>query len=460
MSKIPLAIDKNYCASWDVFCGIRELLQNAKDADDNGHRMTVEHFPRTARLEITSANVHIDPARLLILGKSDKTPGQQRGQFGEGFVLGTLALVRKGHEVKFTNGNLSWQVAFEAADAGHPFEGSELLTFKSRKVVVTEQDFKVVIDGISAEAWRILRKLFLFLDAPQPDDTFALSTGTLLLEPARQGQVFSRGIFVRTYENLACGYDMNNLELDRDRNALNEWDLQYKLGALWQEACAKRPDLAAPRIYVMAKNNAAEMRNLKHHADERLLQRVRECFTREHGEDAAPVTDMAAAQVVTQAGATPVVVSNTLEELLVKSGLSAVTVATRFAGTVEGMYSPKDLTDAENAMLTRLAPFAPVLAVVSFRGNQNICRLINDNTTVGVERRLLAGSFRALLASTLIAVSQQKAIPPLDILLNHIAGPLDATPPATVNENDVTSTAAQLSTLYKDIHDATDDIAF
>jgi hypothetical protein len=44
--------------------------------------------------------------------------------------------------------------------------------------------------------------------------------------------VFSRGIFVRTFEDLACGYDMNSLELDRDRNALNEWDLHYKLGKI------------------------------------------------------------------------------------------------------------------------------------------------------------------------------------------------------------------------------------
>jgi hypothetical protein len=419
MSKIILAIDKNYCASWDVFCGIRELLQNAKDGDDAGHAMTVVHSPRAARLTIANANVYVDPSRLLILGKSDKTPGQQRGQFGEGFVLGTLALVRRGHDVKFTNGSLTWKVSFEHAEAGHPFEGSELLTYKSRKIAAPYSDFKVEIENISTEAWNILRKMFLFIDVPNAGDKLALPTGTLLLAPAHKGHVFARGIFVRVFE------DMNYLELDRDRNALNEWNLQYKLGELWQDACRQHPEIAVPRIYEMAKNDTAEMRNLKHHADTRLLQHLRDRFNAEHGADAAPVTDMTAARQVSQVGATPVVVSNTLEELLVKSGLSVATVAARLEGVVETRYAPNALTDLEDEVLSHLAPFIPVLAVVSFRGNQEICRLINDNTTVGVERRLLGGSFKTLLASALAVEAKRRDVLPFDLLLSHVADPVD-----------------------------------
>ena len=420
MAKIPLAIDKNYCASWGVFAGIRELLQNAKDADEDGHRMTIEHFPRTSRLVISNANIYVDPSRLLILGKSDKAPGQKRGQFGEGFVLGTLALLRKGHDVKFTNGDLSWNVSFEIADVGHPFEGSELLTFKSRKVSACEPDFKVEIDNIPTEVWTELRKLFIFLDPPKAADTIETTTGTLLLAPTRKGQVFSRGIFVRSFEDLACGYDMSHLELDRDRNALNEWDLHYKLGRLWQEACSQNPELAAPRVYDMAKADAVEVRQLKYHADAKLLKHVRDRFSEEHGEDAAPVTTMAAARDVENVGAKPVVVSNTLQELLDKGGLSAATVSARMEGTVEARFSPGDLSPNERAAVHRLDAFLPAMVVVSFRGTKAACRLVEHDRIVGVERRLLTAPFKELLTSALHMEAKRRNVTAFDILLEHI----------------------------------------
>jgi hypothetical protein len=428
MAKIPLAIDKNYCASWGVFAGVRELLQNAKDADEDGYKMTIEHFPRTARLVVTNANIYVDPSKLLILGKSDKMPGQKRGQFGEGFVLGTLALLRKGHDVKFTNGDLSWTISFEQPDVGHPFEGQELLTFKSRKVSARETDFKIEIDNIPIEVWNELKKLFLFLDPPKAADILEMSSGTLLLAPARKGQVFSRGIFVKVFEDLACGYDMKFLELDRDRNALDEWSLHYKLGSLWQEACSQKPALAAPRVYEMAKADAAEVRQLKYHADAKLLKHVRERFEEEQGPDASPVTTMAAAKEAESVGAKPVVVSNTLQELLEKGGLSAATVAARMEGTIEERFAPGDLTREEWVALDRVTPFLPSMSVVTFRGTKAACRLINEDKIVGVERRLLSAPFKELLTSALTAEAKRRNVQPLDILLEHVAR--EAEPPA------------------------------
>jgi hypothetical protein len=428
MAKIPLAIDKNYCADWGVFAGIRELLQNAKDADEDGYKMTIEHFPRTARLEITNTHIYVDPSKLLILGKSDKVPGQKRGQFGEGFVLGVLALVRKGHDVKFSNGDLSWTIAFEQPDVGHPFEGQELLTFKSRKISVREINFKIEIDNIPTEVWTELKKLFLFLDPPKPADTLEMTQGTLLLADARKGQVFSRGIFVRVFEDLACGYDMKHLNLDRDRRMVDEWDLHYKLGSLWQEACAQKPELAAPRVYAMAKADAAEVRQLKYHADAKLLKHVRERFEEEQGADASPVTTMAAAKEAESVGAKPVVVSNTLQELLEKGGLSAATVAARMEGTVEERFAPADLTPAEWATLDRVTPFLPSMSVVSFKGSKAACRLIDSDKIVGVERRLLSVPFKELLTSALNAEAKRRNVQPLDILLEHVAR--EAEPPA------------------------------
>jgi sulfur carrier protein ThiS len=429
MAKIPLAIDKNYCSTWGVFEGCREFLQNAKDADEDGYKMTIEHFPRTSRLEISNAHIYVDPAKLLILGKSDKTPGEKRGQFGEGFVLGTLALIRKGHDVKFVNGDLSWTVAFEQPDVGHPFEGQELLTFKSRKISVRETSFKVEVEGITTDIWAALRKLFLFLDPPKPADTHETQQGTLLLAPELVGKVFSRGIFVRQFEDLSCGYDMKHLTLDRDRRMVDEWDLHYKLGHLWQEVCKLQPELAAPRVYEMAKANAAEVRNLKYHADEKLLKSVRDRFEAEHSVDASPVTSMAAAKEAESIGAKPVVVSTTLKELLEKGGLSAETVAAKMEGTVEARFAPADLTLEEREAVDRLEQVVPAFAVVTFRGTKFACRLIDENSLVGVERRMLTEPFKKLLTSAVAVEAKRRGVMPLDVLLEHVAREKAPPPP-------------------------------
>ena len=306
-------------------------------------------------------------------------------------------------------------------DVGHPFEGQELLTFRSRKLAAREPDFKVEIDNIPTEVWDELKKLFLFLDPPKAAHVLETSTGTLLLRPERKGQVFSRGIFVKAFEDLACGYDMKHLELDRDRNALDEWSLHYKLGQLWQEACVKHPELAAPRVYDMAKADAAEVRQLKYHADAKLLAHVREKFNEEHGVDASPVTTIAAAKEAESVGAKPVVVSNTLQELLDKGGLSAATVAARMEGTIEARFAPSDLSHDERNVLDRLMPFLPEMSIVAFKGAKAACRLIEEGKIVGVERRLLSMPFKELLTSALHAEAKRRSIQPLDILLEHVA---------------------------------------
>jgi hypothetical protein len=431
MAKISLAIDKNYCASWGVFEGIREFLQNAKDAEDDGYSMTIEHFPRTSRLEITTRGIYIDPSKLLILGRSDKTPGERRGQFGEGFVLGTLALVRKGHDVKFVNGDLSWNVSFERPDAGHPFQHNELLTFKSRKISVQEPDFKLEIESITTDIWAAIKKLFLFLEPPKPNEMFEMSAGRLLIHPDRKGQVFARGIFVRLFEDLVCGYDMHRLELDRDRRMVDEFHLHYNLGQLWQEACGKHPDLAAPKVYEMAKANSAEVRQLKYHADAKLLKHVRDRFEAEHGEHAAPVTTMTHARAAESAGVTPIVVSDTLRELLEKGGLSAEAKAEQLSGTVKQRFSPTELTAEALHAVARLEAFLPKMVIVAFHGDDAKCRLIDDKKVVGVDHRLLVGPFKKLLNAALHSESQRRGIPVLDILLEHLDPP---PPPAATNE--------------------------
>ncbi len=419
MAKIPLTISKNYCSDWGVFQGIREMLQNAKDADEDGHTMTIEHFPRTSRLEITSAKVFVDPAKLLVLGESDKGMGRKRGQFGEGFVLGCLALMRKGCDVSFRNGDHSWNVAFEQPDPGHPLAGSELMTFKSRALAAREQDFRVEIENIPTNVWDVLKRLFLFVTAPAASETLETPHGTLLLNPDYVGQVFAKGIFVRKFENLTCGYDLVGLTLDRDRRFVDEWDLHYKLGQIWKDASNTYPSLAAPRLYDMVKTGTVEAKHVKYHADDKILKDVRERFEKENGASAVPVSTMAEAKDIEDAGGKPTMVNDVLKELLEKGGLSLEKAKTQLDGQIEARFTPYDLTGDEQVALARLLGVVPEFIIVTFKGKA-ACRLIDDDKKVGLDRRLLAEPFNKALKSLVNTEARRRKIEPFDILLEHV----------------------------------------
>lgn len=429
MAKIQLTIDKNYCSGWGVWHGVRELLQNAKDAEDyEGRSMEVAHYPRTNRLEITTRNAYVDPSALLVLGKTSKAGGGQRGKFGEGFALGVLALVRHGCDVKFRNGDHSWSVGFESPEPGHPLEGNELLTFRSRELQAKESDFKVEVENISTAAWDIIRNKVLFLSPPKSSETITVSNGMMLLHPDKKGEVYVRGLFVRKFEDLSVGYDIHHVELDRDRQMINEWDLHYALGQMWAKACEIAPELSTKHIYAMAQEGTPEVKNLKYHADDKLLQQMRDRFEGDHGADAIPVTTNHEARDVEQAGGKPQMVSSVMKELLEKTGLSVENAKKRLESVVERRWAPGELLHGEHQVseaalrcLTKLEAVLPQLVIVTFRGDKPGCHLIDEKTVVALDRRLLETPRQAFQVAV-AAEAQRRGISPLDVLLDHVSG--------------------------------------
>jgi hypothetical protein len=190
MGKTFLTIDPEYCPSWGWFEGIREFIQNAKDADEfEGHEMKIEHQRRSNKLVISNKNVVVPTDRLAIVGTTSKRGTDQRGQFGEGFVLGTLALIRAGHPVTIFNGDEVWRPSIEEAERG-PFKGKRLLHLNPHKLQNTRDTFSIEIENVSGEIWLESKKLFLFLCPPRTEETVKTPHGTALLGDEYRGRVF------------------------------------------------------------------------------------------------------------------------------------------------------------------------------------------------------------------------------------------------------------------------------
>jgi len=81
-----LPIKSTYVSHWGTWECVREIVQNAKDEEEeNGHKMTVKYERGWLRL----SNIGADLARnALLLGQTSKASRDDlRGEFGEGLDL-------------------------------------------------------------------------------------------------------------------------------------------------------------------------------------------------------------------------------------------------------------------------------------------------------------------------------------------------------------------------------------
>lgn len=69
-----------------------------------------------------------------------------------------------------------------------------------------------------------------------------------MLEPAYQGQLYVKGVWVSDLKNedLATGVDFAQLQLDRDRNATpRPSEIDHIVSCMWIKALEQKPDMAA-----------------------------------------------------------------------------------------------------------------------------------------------------------------------------------------------------------------------
>ena len=83
MKEYELTISPNYVSNWGVREAIRELLQNAVDANICGYSKIIEYDNNIQTLKIKNEGAKL-PASSLILGCSSKGNNDNlTGQFGE-----------------------------------------------------------------------------------------------------------------------------------------------------------------------------------------------------------------------------------------------------------------------------------------------------------------------------------------------------------------------------------------
>ena len=238
MSKIELTIAPNYVPNWTYVDAVRELFQNALDqATQNPDNVASwDYDSQTGILTISNATSKLTASSLL-LGQTTKSGDSDTiGQFGEGYKIATLVLLREGKNVVFYNYGAReiWRPRFVKSRRF----GTDILTFFIEKQAIWDKvpsaDLVITVDGISAEEYGHIVESNLHLrdDYEVVEHT---EYGDVIDIPGVNGKVFVNGLYVCDYQPYQYSYNFKpaHIRLDRDRKMVNDFDLRWMASKMW-----------------------------------------------------------------------------------------------------------------------------------------------------------------------------------------------------------------------------------
>jgi len=231
MPKIALSVSSDYLPNWGAYEGLRELVQNYIDSqDDCGVKGSIsyEGGSYTGKVILTNYGAKPLTREALLFGVTSKANRtDQRGQFGEGMKVGTLALVRDNRKVTIRTQSENWTASLQTSTE---FGGRKVLTFTTHKRQTVTDDVSVEIYPVYKEEWDKISQSFMFMQENVQGEENRF--GKVLTGDTFRNKIFAKGIFVKDMEGMKWGYDLSELTLNRDRSMIDEWDVRHTIVSL------------------------------------------------------------------------------------------------------------------------------------------------------------------------------------------------------------------------------------
>lgn len=293
METIKLTLNAEYVPEWNTWEALRELLQNALDAEDAGHAFSLAHDARHEQLLLTSAGVTLERSTLLLGTSSKRTSaGAPRGFFGEGYKLALLVLARQGHDVIIYNGNEIWRprltysAEFEAVVLGIDITRAD----------THARELTFCIKGVTHDMFTCARDRCLRL-TPTEVITVADGKAQLLLAPEYKGAIYVKDLYVGHDDTLQYGYNFQTLTLDRDRKIPSAFSISAVLGPALIDALAQQA-LPTQTLYKLLDSDCGEARAIydtrfssKRPEWRQAAMHLAQLFRVTYGENSVPVRD-------------------------------------------------------------------------------------------------------------------------------------------------------------------------
>lgn len=348
MAKLVLTVSPDYLSKrWGVWEVAREFIQNTLDAQDMGNEGAIKFSVRKGKgILVLENDGNIGRERLLLGSTSKAGDSRQRGEFGEGLKLAIAVGLRLGLEFKINAGDESWTPKIEFSKEFN----ADAIVIHTRKVA-NKGKVKVEISGFAPDDWEAIEQRVLALQELEDDEYIETFSGKILTADCYKATLFVKGLFVCVLEGFKYGYDLNNVELDRDRRLADRWSLDHRVRDVWKEAVSARV-VQSTEIVKMLNSECAESTQvfggtLYDHGGDDFYQGIADEWTEQHGENAVPVTSMQESIQAEQHGLKGIVVPKGLRNAVEKKLGEFGERVSRKEADISRRYSWTDLDRAE-----------------------------------------------------------------------------------------------------------------
>lgn len=345
------AVTAGFNSTWS---GVREILQNALDGHDKGHKMSVDYGKARDRsgesaLKVSNEGVSLS-RNALVLGFSTKTDDAgQRGKHGEGLVVGINALLNLGHKVWIRTGNEVWIPKHVKNQ-----EGLEVLVIEIKKQQNYSNDFIVEIKGIEEKEWETFKERIL----PFQEDlrTIPGSCGQVLLDKKFKSSLFVKGVYVgKMPDPCFWGYNLD-VHLNRDREVADPYQLRNAMRSVIVEGVENNLFSTKDILNLLNNEETGEAQAFAQAffwgSPTKFHDQITEEFYLTNGEDAIPVGSIGEAQEAEHFGFRGVVVSKAVQKIIEHKTGSFKDRINQRSLTTERKYSWSDLDQEEKENLT------------------------------------------------------------------------------------------------------------
>ena len=280
MEKITLSLSPNYVRHWTIYDALRELYQNVFDRakeDESAEWFSDATIDNSASLEMGNFNTTLERSTLILGETSKKDNKDAIGNFGEGYKLAILVLLRNGCEVNISTGGEQWTFKLEYNEQFKTM----MLTVYIEEFDEEQKDLAFTIGNIPLKAWKSYSQYNLKL---QKDYGFITTTNCeVLTDDRNRGKIFVGGLYVNDYMGTSLyGYNFKPhvFPLGRDRNIIEGFNANWQASKALVEATIDNLDVLEKVVMSHETGDTEHMSNFINTSDA-LLNAVWNNFEKE-----------------------------------------------------------------------------------------------------------------------------------------------------------------------------------
>jgi len=237
MKKFFLPITRDYIEHWSIAEAVRELMQNAIDAETEDPLNKATMMFKKNNLVIKNPYSKLELKTLLLGGGTKKNNSRAIGKFGEGYKLAVVVLLRLGCDFTVKNGADDWIFAFEHNE---DFDAEILSVTIYEKKRKKDGGLVFSINGLSDEDVDSIKLASLYFGKYQE---LKNESGGVIVGSQ---QAFVGGLATSTAQYLtgngmlfySLNYHPHDIELDRDRRGIANLYSSFNTRKIAQIICA------------------------------------------------------------------------------------------------------------------------------------------------------------------------------------------------------------------------------